>query len=291
MRFKITHITDYDYNTDISFCHNIANIKPRSFVGQTLEDFKLEITPSPTNTFDRVDFNGNYLNYFSILKPHSSLQVKSTAIIDRNIFFNELDYTNKITLENALIELDSNAPLYTDALAFTLNSNFLKKGNSLIKEYAQHSFKANRPVYESAKELMQRIYIDFKFDPNFSTISTPLNDLMKEKKGVCQDFAHIGIACLREMGLPARYISGYIETLPPPGKTKLIGVDASHAWFSVFIPTIGWVDFDPTNNQIPKNQHITTSWGRDYFDVPPIKGVLYGYGKSKLNVSVDIARI
>src|SRR5690606_13062541 len=130
-----------------------------------------------------------------------------------------------------------------------------------IKTYAEVSFKPNRPVFEAAFELMQRIYTEFEFDSEFSTIATPIHEVMKEKKGVCQDFAQIAIACVRSIGLPARYVSGYIETLPPPGKEKLVGTDASHAWFSVYIPTFGWIDFDPTNNQVPKNQHITVSWG------------------------------
>ncbi|MGS0528046.1 transglutaminase-like domain-containing protein [Zobellia nedashkovskayae] len=136
---------------------------------------------------------------------------------------------------------------------------------------------------------MQRIYTDFDFDSGFTTISTPIDEVMREKKGVCQDFAQIAIACIRSIGLPARYISGYIETLPPEGKEKLVGSDASHAWFAIYIPTFGWVDFDPTNNQIPLNQHIVVGWGRDYYDVPPLKGVVFGSGKSKLKVAVDIA--
>ena len=157
-----------------------------------------------------------------------------------------------------------------------------------IKAYAKVSFKGKRSLYEASFELMQRIFTDFDFVSGFTSIATPLNMVMKEKKGVCQDFAQIAIACLRSVGLPARYVSGYIETLPPPGKEKLIGSDASHAWFSVYIPKFGWIDFDPTNNQIPKNQHITVSYGRDYYDVAPLKGVIYSNGENKMKVSVDI---
>ena len=149
----------------------------------------------------------------------------------------------------------------------------------LVKKATQETFRPYAP---------ERIYTEFEFDSEFSTIDTPIDAVMKGKKGVCQDFAQIAIACVRAMGLPARYVSGYIETLPPPGKEKLVGTDASHAWFSVYIPTFGWVDFDPTNNQIPKNQHITVSWGRDYYDVPPLKGVIYSTGKNNMAVAVDI---
>ena len=175
-----------------------------------------------------------------------------------------------------------------DAKQFLLDSAFINKISTTIKEYAEVSFKKERSIFEASKELMKRIFTDFKFDANFSTIATPIDEVMKEKKGVCQDFAQVAIACVRSIGLPARYVSGYIETLPPPGKEKLVGTDASHAWFSVFIPDFGWVDFDPTNNQIPKNQHITVAFGRDYYDVPPLKGVIYGSGNSIMKVSVDI---
>ena len=138
---------------------------------------------------------------------------------------------------------------------------------------------------------MQRIFIDFDFVSGFTNVATPIHEVMKERKGVCQDFAQIAIACVRAVGIPARYVSGYIETLPPEGQEKLIGADASHAWFSVFVPQYGWVDFDPTNNVIPHEQHITVGWGRDYYDVPPLKGVIYSSGKNRMKVSVDLRRI
>jgi transglutaminase-like putative cysteine protease len=160
-----------------------------------------------------------------------------------------------------------------------------------ITNYALQSFTPGRPIYEAVYNLMGRIYKDFEFKPGFTTIATPLSEVMKQRKGVCQDFAHVGIACLRSIGLPARYVSGYIETLPPPGVEKLVGVDASHAWFSVFIPNIGWLDFDPTNNVVPSDQHITIGWGRDYFDITPLKGVILSSGPHRLSVSVDVRRV
>ena len=131
----------------------------------------------------------------------------------------------------------------------------------------------------------------FTYDPGFSTIATPLRDVIEHRRGVCQDFAHFAIACLRSMGLAARYVSGYIETIPPEGKEKLVGVDASHAWFSIYVPQRGWMDFDPTNAKIPLDQHITTAWGRDYADVAPLKGVVYGGGKHRLGVAVNVERL
>jgi len=191
-------------------------------------------------------------------------------------------------LESAIEAIQINSPEILEVRQFILDSILISKITDDIRAYAQVSFKANRSVFEASFELMQRIYTDFKFDSKFSNVATPLIEVMKAKKGVCQDFAQIAIACVRSIGLPARYVSGYIETLPPPGKEKLIGSDASHAWFSVYIPKFGWIDFDPTNNQIPKNQHITVSYGRDYYDVAPLKGVIYSNGENKMKVSVDI---
>ncbi|MEN9849778.1 MAG: hypothetical protein RL368_2518, partial [Pseudomonadota bacterium] len=139
-------------------------------------------------------------------------------------------------------------------------------------------------------DLMRRIFTEFTYDPHFTTIITPLSDVLLHRRGVCQDFAHLMIACLRSLGLAARYVSGYLETLPPPGQVKLQGSDASHAWLAVYVPGRGWIDFDPTNNQIPTNQHITTAWGRDYSDVTPLKGIIFGGGEHLLSVSVDVNR-
>ncbi len=261
-------------------------------LGQTLLDYTLEISPTPSEISERTDFFGNTITRFSIQKHHTELKVtaKSKVLRDYNLQPDiEKSETGKtITLEQARIALKSIDPEIVGVRQFILDSILVALITPEIKAYAEVSFKPNRPIFEAAYELMQRIYTDFEFDPEFSTVATPIHEVMKEKKGVCQDFAQIAIACVRAVGLPARYISGYIETLPPPGKVKLVGTDASHAWFSVYIPTFGWVDFDPTNNQIPKNQHITVSWGRDYYDVPPLKGVIYSTGKNKMKVAVDI---
>ena len=159
-----------------------------------------------------------------------------------------------------------------------------------IAAYARASFASGRPVPEAAADLMRRIYTDFEFKSGFTTISTPLTVVMRERKGVCQDFAHLAIACVRSMGLPARYVSGYIETVSLEGGEKLVGVDASHAWFSVYISGLGWVDFDPTNNIMPGVQHITIGWGRDYADIAPLNGVILSSGAHDLGVAVDVKR-
>lgn len=292
MIFTIIHTTSYKYEDFVTYCHNVANLKPRTFLGQKLLDYKLEITPTPNNKNESADFFKNDITRFSIQKQHKELIVSAKSLVERDYTLQPDIYASKtglgITLKEALLELKSLNAEILEVRQFILDSTFIFKISDIIYQYALVSFKPDRSVFEATNELMKRIFTDFKFDPKFSTVTTPIDEVMKEKKGVCQDFAQVAIACLRSVGLPARYVSGYIETLPPPGKEKLIGTDASHAWFSVYIPQFGWVDFDPTNNQIPKNQHIVVAYGRDYFDLPPLKGIIYGSGNSKMHVSVDI---
>ena len=292
MVFNISHTTSYNYDSGVTFCHNIATLKPKDLLGQQLLDYSLDISPTPTEISERLDFFGNIVTRFSIQQHHKELKVTAISKVLRDYTLQPDIYQSvdgqKITLDQALSELKSIDPEILKIKQFVFESILIANITPEIKAYASLSFKPNRSIFEATFELMQRIYTDFEFDPEFTNVATPIQDVMKEKKGVCQDFAQIAIACLRSVGLPARYISGYIETLPPPGKEKLIGADASHAWFSLYIPKFGWIDFDPTNNQLPKNQHIIVSWGRDYYDVPPLKGVIYSTGKNKMNVSVDI---
>jgi transglutaminase-like putative cysteine protease len=177
-----------------------------------------------------------------------------------------------------------------DARQYILDSPMITISPELA-DYAQSSFLPNRTLVDVVHDLMGRIYKDFTYDPTFTTIATPLSDVLSFRRGVCQDFAHLAIGCLRAYGMAARYISGYVETLPEPGKPRLVGADASHAWFSVYIPGTGWLDFDPTNNTVPLDQHITLAWGRDYADVTPLKGIAFGGGQHTLSVSVDVLRL
>jgi transglutaminase-like putative cysteine protease len=174
-----------------------------------------------------------------------------------------------------------------EARYYLLDSPMVPAVNELAG-YAQPSFLPNRPLVDVVRDLMQRIHSDFIYDPSFTTIATPLSDVLNHRRGVCQDFAHLAIACLRAYGIAARYVSGYVETRPEPGKSRIVGADASHAWFAVFIPGIGWLEFDPTNNTVPLDRHITLAWGRDYADVTPLKGIAYGGGQHTLSVSVSV---
>lgn len=273
----------------------MATLRPRESEGQSLLDYKILISPDPAEISERIDFFGNYITRFSIQTEHKILEVTTQSKIVRDYMPYRESFSSQacrgVTMEGALMALQSADASVLDAKQYILESIFIRRSDAGIREYAEVSFKRNRSVFDAAFELMQRIYTDFKFVPGFTSIATPVAEVMKERKGVCQDFAQIAIACIRSVGLPARYISGYIETVPPEGKEKLVGADASHAWFAIFIPGFGWVDFDPTNNLIPADQHIVVGWGRDYYDVPPLKGVVYGSGKSKLKVAVDISAV
>jgi len=295
MIFNVKHITKYKYNAPVSYCHNIATLRPRESNGQELLDYHIKVTPNPAELSERIDFFGNYITRFSIQAEHQVLKVTTKSKIKRDYGrYHENFYSEsckKVTLNDALAALKSTDTEVLEAKQYILESIFIRNIDVTIRQYAELSFKGNRSVFDAAYELMQRIYTDFQFVSGFTSISTPIHEVMKEKKGVCQDFAQIAIACIRSVGLPARYVSGYIETIPPEGKEKLVGADASHAWFAIFVPGFGWVDFDPTNNQIPLDQHIVVGWGRDYYDVPPLKGVVYGSGKSELKVSVDISPV
>jgi transglutaminase-like putative cysteine protease len=184
---------------------------------------------------------------------------------------------------------DDRSAAGSEAFQFTLDSPMVGT-DPLLADYARQSFPPGRTLDAAVHDLTRRIYQDFKYDPGFSSIATPLKAVLEHRSGVCQDFAHLAIGCLRAQGLAARYVSGYIETDPPAGKEKLVGADASHAWFAVFQPGVGWLDFDPTNNQRPGERHIVVAWGRDYADVTPLKGVAYGSGEHDLKVSVDVRR-
>ena len=288
MNYQVTHTTKYIYKDAVALCHNEAKLFPKNFKSQVCTECEIIIDPQPEIYNEKVDFFGNDIIYFSLQHPHDKMTV--TAISQVETFpesYLQLNLSSNLNWEAArdYVNYDLNAPI--DVRQYRLNSYFVP-ALAEARKFAETSFWPGRSAFEATFEIMQRIYSNFKFVPGFTTISTPLLEVFKQKKGVCQDFAHVAIACLRSMGLATRYVSGYIETLPPPGKKKLIGSDASHAWFSVYIPDSGWVDFDPTNNMIPGEKHITVAWGRDFYDVTPLKGVIFSSGKHELKVSVDV---
>jgi transglutaminase-like putative cysteine protease len=291
VRYRIIHKTEYEYTDPVGQSYNEARLLPRFCHHQNLISSRLEISPNIADYRVREDFFGNQVAHFSIPEPHREFVV--TAISEVQIFSQaaQLDFSQGTSWEAVKAAIwNERRPEALDARQYALDSPFVMASPALAA-YAQPSFTAGRPLVEAVHDLMQRIFSDFTFDPEFTTLATPLNTVLEHRRGVCQDFAHLAIGCIRSQGLAARYISGYIETLPPPGKEKLVGTDASHAWFSVYLPESGWMDFDPTNNQVPKDQHITVAWGRDYGDVTPLKGVIFGGQNHELKVSVEVERL
>lgn len=290
MVYNITHTTEYTYFDPVSLCHNIARLLPRNTTHQRCLNAQIDILPVPDRLNEYEDFYGNKLIYFSIEKEHRRLVVRVRSKIEKSSKSNAQTYSeNKMAVEDIKQFLLTPGPESAEIRQYVFETP-MTAWNPDIEAYSRISFIDGRPALESAKDLMHRIYTDFEYKAGFTTIATPLAEVMEKRKGVCQDFAHLAIACIRSLGLPARYISGYIETVSPEGKDKLLGVDASHAWFSVFFPGLGWIDFDPTNDLIPDGQHLIIGWGRDYADIAPLKGIILSSGKHELKVSVDVRR-
>ncbi len=286
MRYRITHTTEFLYEARVGLCYNEARLLPRALPQQTVVSAALQIEPAPNDCYERFDFFGNRTAYFSLQQPHERLTVTASSELETTAAPAAAD--GDLSWETAREHLRSDRGAEgVEASQFVLDSPIVAVDERLA-DYARPSFTPGRPLAEAVHDLMQRIYTEFTYDPEFSTIATPLKEVLAHRSGVCQDFAHLAIGCLRAQGLAARYVSGYIETQPPPGQKRLVGTDASHAWFSVYHPGAGWLDFDPTNNQRPGTQHITLAWGRDFADVTPLKGVAYGGGEHKLKVAVDV---
>ena len=290
MKYNVTHITQYLYSEAVSLCRNEACLLPRETPTQRCLSSRLLVEPAPADLRERFDGFGNRLSHFAIQQPHNELKVTARSELIVTADPEPLASANQVAWESVRKQLTgARASNNLGALSFLYDSPLIGKSQQ-FSDYAGASFPPLRSLAEAVADLMQRIYHDFKYDPGFTTVATPLSEVMETRRGVCQDFAHLGVACLRSMGLAARYVSGYIETLPPAGQERLVGADASHAWFSVYAGEAGWIDFDPTNNQVPSEQHITVAWGRDFSDVSPLRGVAFGGGKHKVNVSVDVAR-
>lgn len=291
MKYKIKHSTTYQYADYVSLCQNQARLTPKTSRGQICHSSKIEIEP-PVNYLQQfTDYFNNNVTAFEVATQHKKLVVTMISEVEllggANKNLNNLDMPWQDVRE--LLTRPNTMALLKTA-EFVLPSLFtpLEKG---IKEYALISFPPEANLISACTDLMARIFHDFQYDPGFTTISTPLSVVFAQKRGVCQDFAHFALACLRSIGLAGRYVSGYIETLPPEGEEKLEGADATHAWFAVYLPNFGWVDFDPTNDVLPKEQHVTLAVGRDFSDVTPLKGVVFGGGSQLLDVAVDMIRL
>lgn len=290
MLYDITHRTAYAYSSDVSVSHHVARLTPRTLPFQNCLEHRFTFDPNAATTTHRDDYFGNRTSFFSIARAHRNLVITAQSRVE--VLARECP-TGRETIpwEMARTGLSAEGQVMSsDVREFTFPSTFVRRLNGLA-DYARESFLPDRPMLDAVLDLTRRIHSDFAFDSKATTVATPLEQVIQNRRGVCQDFAHFQIGCLRALDLPARYVSGYLETLPPPGAPKLAGSDASHAWVQVFIPPVGWVDVDPTNNVIPTDRHITVAWGRDFDDVSPIRGVIVGGGKHELSVAVDVIAI
>ena len=287
MTYRIVHKTTYKYKQPVSSGTHVAYLTPRSQPQQVCASHELLVTPAPVEMRERTDYYGNLSTFFTIQERHEELKIESCSRVvvgglsvkwpERAPAWDEV--------VRSLPEDLSTAGL--DAYQFVFESPRVPL-RSEFAAYALPSFSPNRPLTEALLDFTGRIHKDFRFDSKATNVRTSPMEVLRCRRGVCQDFAHLQIACLRSLGLTARYVSGYIRTYPPPGRPRLIGADASHAWTSVYCPGTGWLDVDPTNNLIPSDGHVTLAWGRDYSDVSPVRGVILGGRDHKLEVGVDM---
>ncbi len=290
MRYRVRHTTTYAYSDPVVLCQNQARLSPQTMPGQTRLEFSLEINPVPAIRRPWTDAFGNEVWYFSVESPHHQLEVTGRSLVDRHVqpLPNPSETPPWETVRGGLASGRELADRF--ASQFRFESPFIVELPE-ARQYALVSFTPNRPVVEAAIDLTRRIFEEFDYSPATTSVSTPTREVFQTRRGVCQDFAHLQITCLRTLGLAARYVSGYLVTEPPPGKPKLIGADASHAWLAVYCPGWGWIDLDPTNNVIPQEKHVTVGWGRDYGDICPIAGVFTGGGRQAMTVAVDVTPV
>jgi transglutaminase-like putative cysteine protease len=290
MTYDILHRTVYEYAASVTVSHHAARLEPRTLPHQVTGQFALHIEPTPARFTPRMDFFGNQVCGFSIQEIHRRLEITATSRVTVAATTVPALALSPDWSDVAKLFSDPVSPEVVEPYQFAFDSPLLRASPDLA-DYAKKSFGTQTPLLVAVADLNRRIFTDFKYDPTATTVATPLEEVLEKRRGVCQDFAHLGIACLRSLGLPARYVSGYLRTRPPEGKPRLVGADASHAWFSVFCPSTGWQDFDPTNNVLPAEEHITIAFGRDYSDVSPVSGVITGGGSHRVKVSVDVAEV
>jgi transglutaminase-like putative cysteine protease len=288
--YEVSHRTTYRYSIPVSFSHHLLHLSPRPCAHQTCHRTALIVLPTPAQHASSVDYFGNPITFITLQHQHKELILHAKSVIDvRPTASPEpLATTPWEGIYPSLFRDTSDEGL--DALQFTYETPKTRASDA-IRAYALACFPAGRPVLDGVLELTQRIYEEFVFDPTATTVSTPVEAVFDTRRGVCQDFAHLELACLRSLRLPARYVSGYLLTRPPEGKEKLVGADASHAWLSVWCPGDGWVDVDPTNNLVVAAEHVTLAWGRDYGDVSPVSGAIFGGGAHTVQVAVDVLPI
>ncbi len=287
MIYKISHRTTYRYLHPVSAGDHVACLKPRDLQHNRLLRNTLHIHPEPATLTERVDYFGNQLCFFTVHEPHKELVVeaRSEVVIDKG---DAGERESSAPWEQSVAALaGDHSPEGLAACQFQFESPRIRLRPEFAA-YARSSFTPGRPMPEALLELTSRIHRDFRFDAKATTVRTPVEEVFAKRRGVCQDFAHVQIACLRSINVAARYVSGYLRTYPPPGRPRLVGADASHAWVSAYCQGAGWLDMDPTNDVAPTDGHVTLAWGRDFGDVSPLRGLILGGGGHTLKVEVDM---
>ena len=287
MIYKIVHRTAYKYKYPVSVGNHVACLKPRSHLSHRLAQCGLHIQPTPATITERVDYFGNTLYFFTVQEPHTELVVEARSEVIMESVERALPLAALPWEEAVRLLPEDRSPEGLEAYQFRFESPRIPL-RPKFAAYALQSFTRRRPLRECLLDLTERIHNDFRFDSGVTTVRTTTQEVFRKRRGVCQDFAHFQVACLRSLNLAARYVSGYLRTFAAPGQPRLVGADASHAWVSAYCPGTGWLDLDPTNNLIPSNGHVTVAWGRDYGDVSPLRGLILGGGVHDLKVSVDM---
>ncbi|WP_432218411.1 transglutaminase family protein [Pseudomonas kribbensis] len=288
--YQILHDTCYHYDSPVSLAQQLAHLWPRDCAWQRCTGQQLLISPEPTTRRDEQDVFGNPLTRLAFERPHDELQVNARLTVEvlaRPALDFNLSPAWELTRNALTYSSQSLSAELLEACRYRFQSPYVHLKRSFV-EFSESCFPPGRPLLLGVQALMEKIFDEFTFDAEATQVATPLVEVLERRRGVCQDFAHLMLACVRSRGLAARYISGYLLTRPPPGQPRLIGADASHAWVSVFCPVLGWVDFDPTNNVQPALEHITLAWGRDFSDVSPLRGVILGGGNHDPEVRVTV---
>jgi transglutaminase-like putative cysteine protease len=285
-RFSVSHVTTYRYSTEVGASQSIVHLVPRDTANQRVVSSMVSCAPGATERHDYTDAFGNASCYLAVERPHQEWVVEAHSVVDVS---STAPPVSDVAWDDVAAALRSSRD--ADVAEMTMASVDVPFDRA-IAAFASASFRPGSGVIESVRALTERIFAEFTFDPAATEVSTPVLSVLEQRRGVCQDFAHLAIAAIRSLGLAARYVSGYLETEPPLGTAKLVGADASHAWLAVWVPGTGWIDADPTNGYLPTDRHLTVAWGRDYTDVAPARGVVFGPPSTQqLDVSVDVVRI
>lgn len=288
LRYSVVHETTYAYSSQVTHGHHFAHLTPRNTPWQHVTGHSIEFEPQPAEVGNLTDYFGNHSLSFRINRPHGLMRVRATTTLD--VMEQKLDTSfARAPWESALC-----ASIYEVEPLAVAEMRLPSTHVELLDEtrnYARRFFTPERAWLDAMLDLTVHIRKEFAYDPKATTVSTPVSEVFANKRGVCQDFAHLMLSCLRSLNLPARYVSGYILNDPPPGAEKVQGADASHAWIESHLPGLGWIGFDPTNGKLANHEFITMAWGRDFMDVTPLRGVVLGGGEQKLDVKVSVTRI